>query len=128
MFDADDGQAVRPEQLGQNFLAAALVHIGSGFVQEDDTLILGQHPGQRQLLPLSTGQIALRVLEYLIQIMRRKKGVHSQRMHRRYGPFPQCRAIKRDIPCLIDCQIEKDDKVFPMVSPGASLADTFDEI
>lgn len=37
-------------------------------------------------------------------------------------------AIELNIPCLIDCQIEKDDKVFPMVSPGASLADTFDEI
>lgn len=37
-------------------------------------------------------------------------------------------AIELNIPCLIDCQIEKDDKVFPMVSPGASLSDTFDEI
>lgn len=37
-------------------------------------------------------------------------------------------AIELDIPCLIDCVIEKDDKVMPMVSPGASLADTFDDI
>lgn len=37
-------------------------------------------------------------------------------------------AIALNIPCLIDCQIEKDDKVLPMVSPGASLADTFDDI
>lgn len=37
-------------------------------------------------------------------------------------------AIKLNIPCLIDCQIESDDKVLPMVSPGASLADTFDDI
>ena len=35
-------------------------------------------------------------------------------------------AMELNIPCVIDCQIEKDDKVFPMVSPGASLADTFD--
>lgn len=35
-------------------------------------------------------------------------------------------AIALNVPCLIDCQIEKDDKVFPMMSPGASLADTFD--
>ena len=35
-------------------------------------------------------------------------------------------AIKLNIPCVIDCQIEKDDKVMPMVSPGASLAETFD--
>ena len=35
-------------------------------------------------------------------------------------------AIELNIPCVLDCQIEKNDKVFPMVSPGASLADTFD--
>ena len=35
-------------------------------------------------------------------------------------------AIALNIPCVLDCQIEKNDKVFPMVSPGASLADTFD--
>ena len=35
-------------------------------------------------------------------------------------------AIELNIPCVLDCHIEKDDKVFPMVSPGASLADTFD--
>ena len=37
-------------------------------------------------------------------------------------------AIELNIPCVLDCQIEKNDKVFPMVSPGASLADTFDSI
>lgn len=35
-------------------------------------------------------------------------------------------AIAMNIPCVIDCHIEKDDKVFPMVSPGASLMETFD--
>lgn len=35
-------------------------------------------------------------------------------------------AIAMDIPCVLDCHIGKDDKVFPMVSPGASLMDTFD--
>ncbi len=35
-------------------------------------------------------------------------------------------AIAMDIPCVLDCHIEKDDKVFPMVSPGASLMETFD--
>ena len=29
-------------------------------------------------------------------------------------------------PVLIDCIIEEDDKVFPMVSPGASISETFD--
>ncbi len=37
-------------------------------------------------------------------------------------------AIELNIPCVIDCQIEKDDKVMPMVSPGKPLTDTFDEI
>lgn len=37
-------------------------------------------------------------------------------------------AIALNIPCVIDCQIEKDDKVLPMVSPGASLSETFDDI
>lgn len=37
-------------------------------------------------------------------------------------------AISLNIPCVIDCQIEKDDKVLPMVSPGASLSETFDDI
>lgn len=35
-------------------------------------------------------------------------------------------AISMNIPCVLDCHIEKDDKVFPMVSPGASLMETFD--
>ena len=34
--------------------------------------------------------------------------------------------IEMNIPCVLDCHIEKDDKVFPMVSPGASLMETFD--
>ena len=37
-------------------------------------------------------------------------------------------AIRLNIPCVIDCQIAKDDKVMPMVSPGASLLDTFDDV
>ena len=37
-------------------------------------------------------------------------------------------SIELNIPCVLDCQIEKNDKVFPMVSPGASLADTFDSV
>lgn len=35
-------------------------------------------------------------------------------------------AIAMNIPCVLDCHIEKDDKVFPMVSPGATLMETFD--
>ena len=36
-------------------------------------------------------------------------------------------AISLNIPVVIDCVIEEDDKVFPMVSPGASISDAFDE-
>lgn len=36
-------------------------------------------------------------------------------------------AIGLNIPVVIDCQIHCDDKVFPMVSPGAPIQDAFDE-
>ena len=36
-------------------------------------------------------------------------------------------AIGLNIPVVIDCQINCDDKVFPMVSPGAPIQDAFDE-
>ncbi len=36
-------------------------------------------------------------------------------------------AIALNIPVLIDCQVGCDDKVFPMVSPGAPIADAFDD-
>ena len=32
-----------------------------------------------------------------------------------------------EYPVVIDCQISCDDKVFPMVSPGAPIADAFDD-
>ncbi len=37
------------------------------------------------------------------------------------------KAIKSKVPVLLDCVIEEDDKVFPMVSPGASISEAFDE-
>ena len=36
-------------------------------------------------------------------------------------------AIALNIPCLLDCQIGKDDKVFPMVAPGAAISEAFGE-
>ncbi len=36
-------------------------------------------------------------------------------------------AMELDIPVVIDCQIHCDDKVFPMVSPGAAISDAFDD-
>ena len=35
-------------------------------------------------------------------------------------------AISLNVPVVIDCIIGKDDKVFPMVAPGAAIADAFD--
>lgn len=37
------------------------------------------------------------------------------------------KALQADGPVLVDCVIEEDDKVFPMVSPGTSIEDVFDE-
>ena len=36
-------------------------------------------------------------------------------------------AIALKAPVLIECQINCDDKVYPMVSPGATILDAFDE-
>lgn len=37
------------------------------------------------------------------------------------------KAIAMGCPVVLDCQIESDDKVFPMVSPGAAIEEAFDE-
>ncbi len=37
-------------------------------------------------------------------------------------------AVELNIPVLIDCQIACDDKVYPMVSPGAPISDAFDDV
>ena len=36
-------------------------------------------------------------------------------------------AMELNIPCVIDCQIGEDDKVFPMVAPGAAISEAFGE-
>ena len=36
-------------------------------------------------------------------------------------------ALKANAPVLIDCQIDCDDKVWPMVAPGKAISDVFDE-
>lgn len=36
-------------------------------------------------------------------------------------------AIALNVPVVIDCQISCEEKVFPMVSPGAPIADAFDD-
>ena len=37
------------------------------------------------------------------------------------------RALKLGKPVLIDCQADSDDKVWPMVAPGAAISEVFDE-
>ncbi len=37
------------------------------------------------------------------------------------------RALQGQEPMVLDCQIDSDDKVFPMVAPGAAISEAFDE-
>ena len=37
-------------------------------------------------------------------------------------------ALESKIPVLIDCIINCDDKVWPMVAPGAAISEVFDEM
>ncbi len=37
------------------------------------------------------------------------------------------KALTLNRPVVIDCQIDRDDKVWPMVAPGAAISDVFDE-
>ena len=37
------------------------------------------------------------------------------------------KAVKIGRPVVIDCQIDSDDKVWPMVAPGAAISEAFDE-
>ena len=36
------------------------------------------------------------------------------------------KALSSDVPVLIDCIIDSDDKVWPMVAPGAAISEAFD--
>ena len=36
-------------------------------------------------------------------------------------------ALKADGPVVINCMIDCDDKVWPMVAPGASISEAFSE-
>ena len=37
------------------------------------------------------------------------------------------KALTADGPVVIDCVIDSDDKVWPMVAPGAAIAEVFTE-
>ena len=36
-------------------------------------------------------------------------------------------ALSADVPVVINCYIDCDDKVWPMVAPGASISEAFSE-
>lgn len=36
-------------------------------------------------------------------------------------------ALQSDLPVVIDCVIDRDDKVWPMVAPGAAISEAFTE-
>lgn len=38
------------------------------------------------------------------------------------------KAVKMKRPVVLDCQIDQDDKVWPMVAPGAAISEVFDEM
>ena len=38
-----------------------------------------------------------------------------------------CSLLTLNRPVVIDCQIDSDDKVWPMVAPGAAISEAFDE-
>lgn len=55
-------------------------------------------------------------------------GARAYRVTRKEELVPVLReAISLNVPVVIDCHISCDEKVFPMVSPGAPIADTFDD-
>lgn len=36
-------------------------------------------------------------------------------------------AIQSDVPVFIECMIDRDEKVFPMVAPGAPISEAFNK-
>lgn len=52
-------------------------------------------------------------------------GIHVETQEEFKAAFEK--AITMNQPVLIDCQIDQDDKVWPMVSPGAAINEAFDE-
>lgn len=52
-------------------------------------------------------------------------GIHVETQEEFRKAFAE--AMHMDRPVLIDCQIDRDDKVWPMVSPGTPISEAFDE-
>ena len=75
----------------------------------DVTLLLGP------LYHLYTQDDKRRALREAIRVTKREE----------VGPAIE-RAVSLQKPVVIECVIEEDDKVFPMVSPGAAISEVFD--
>lgn len=55
-------------------------------------------------------------------------GAKAYRIEKKEDTLPVLKeALESDIPVVIDCIIQSDDKVFPMVAPGKNLDEVFDE-
>ncbi len=53
------------------------------------------------------------------------EGIRAETQEEFKEAFAKALAINR--PVVIDCQIDSDDKVWPMVAPGAAISEAFDE-
>lgn len=55
-------------------------------------------------------------------------GAKAYRVEKKEDVVPVLKeALQSDVPVVIDCIIQSDDKVFPMVAPGKNLDEVFDE-
>lgn len=55
-------------------------------------------------------------------------GARAYRIEKKEDVVPVLKeALESDVPVVIDCIIQSDDKVFPMVAPGKNLDEVFDE-
>ena len=53
------------------------------------------------------------------------EGIRAESREEFSAAFEKALTLNR--PVVIDCQIDSDDKVWPMVAPGAAISDAFDE-
>ena len=57
-------------------------------------------------------------------IVRQAFGAKGFRIHNRYEIENVMKeAIKSKVPCIVDCMIDKDDCVYPIIPPGKSGKD-----
>ena len=88
-----------------------------GMVRQWQTLFYGKRYSQTIL---NDGVDFIKVAEAM--------GAKAYRVTQKEELEPTLReAISLNVPVVIDCQISCDEKVFPMVSPGAPIADAFDD-